>query len=333
MKAQALKSGTQSPSRAFTVVPVRHLSSVSRRLLTVHELVDAYMAAYSGNDRARPQTLHRWCAYLDGLNAAEVDADHIADALEHWSQQPVRRFMGKDDAGEPIYKDVGLPAPATINRAKAVLSAVFSWAQQKRLMPKGWQNPCRAVAAREADNARTRFLTAAERKRLLAITKVSTWPRLYLLVLMALTTGARRGELLSIAYRDIDMEAGTAHLHDTKNGDERVLVLVPAVAAEIKRLGKAPHPEALLFHRIGHWDRPFHPERAWKIALTEANIPDFRFHDLRHSCASYLAQQGGSLLEIADVLGHRGLEMVQRYAHLCTDSKARLVNRVLGDMQ
>jgi len=56
-------------------------------------------------------------------------------------------------------------------------------------------------------------------------------------------------------------------------------------------------------------------------ALKDAKIKDFRFYDLRHSCASYLAQSGASLLEIADVLGHKQIEVTKRYAHLCIELK------------
>src|SRR5690606_10967215 len=69
---------------------------------------------------------------------------------------------------------------------------------------------------------------------------------------------------------------------------------------------------------------------AWEAAREAAELPDFRFHDLRHSCASYLAMNGASLLEIADVLGHKTLAMVKRYSHLSTSHKAELVERVLG---
>ena len=65
-------------------------------------------------------------------------------------------------------------------------------------------------------------------------------------------------------------------------------------------------------------------------ALEEADIKDFRFHDLRHSCASYLAQSGASLLEIADLLGHKQISVTKRYAHLCIEHKVSLINRVLG---
>ena len=70
--------------------------------------------------------------------------------------------------------------------------------------------------------------------------------------------------------------------------------------------------------------------KPWKKALEDAEIKDFRFHDLRHSCASYLAQSGASLLEIADVLGHKQISVTKRYSHLCIEHKSSLINRVLG---
>ena len=74
-------------------------------------------------------------------------------------------------------------------------------------------------------------------------------------------------------------------------------------------------------------------EQPWQLALLNAGIRQFRFHDLRHSCASALAQNGATLLEIAEVLGHRQLQVTKRYAHLCTGHKAKLINRVLGQVR
>jgi integrase len=75
--------------------------------------------------------------------------------------------------------------------------------------------------------------------------------------------------------------------------------------------------------------------KAWTTALRRAGIQNFRFHDLRHTCASYLAMSGASLLEIADVLGHKTLQMVQRYAHLTEQHTQSIVERmnraVFGD--
>ena len=80
-------------------------------------------------------------------------------------------------------------------------------------------------------------------------------------------------------------------------------------------------------------DRPYNHEDRWKQALKKAEVKEFRFHDLRHSCASFLAQSGATLLEIADVLGQRNLTTTKRYSHLAIKHKSDLVNRVMGDFR
>ena len=72
------------------------------------------------------------------------------------------------------------------------------------------------------------------------------------------------------------------------------------------------------------------PESQIQIGFKEAELVEFRFHDLRHTTASYLAQNGATLLEIADVLGHKQIEVTKRYAHLCIEHKSSLINRVMG---
>ena len=72
--------------------------------------------------------------------------------------------------------------------------------------------------------------------------------------------------------------------------------------------------------------------KPWKKALEDADIEDFRFHDLRHSCASYLTQLGASLIEITDVLGCKQISVTMRYAHLCIEHKLGLMNRVMGSI-
>ena len=79
-------------------------------------------------------------------------------------------------------------------------------------MPKGWTNPARQVPRQRENNERVRFLSGGERERLLKVCRVSSWPRLYLLVLLALTTGARRSELLRLRWRDLDLERAVAYV-------------------------------------------------------------------------------------------------------------------------
>ena len=211
--------------------------------------------------------------------------------------------------------------------------ALFTWAIKRRLAPRGWENPAHLVERAPERNARTRFLTADERARLLEACRASAWPRLYLLVLMAITTGARRGELLALTWADVDREHAGAHVRETKNGDPRVLPLAPHVLEELARVRKSDDRDEDLVFCSRLRRQPAHFQSAWQAALKQAAIERFRFHDLRHTCASYLAQGGASLLEIADVMGHRQLSMVKRYAHLTIATKAKLVNRVLGEIK
>jgi integrase len=107
-----------------------------------------------------------------------------------------------------------------------------------------------------------------------------------------------------------------------------VLPLTDSIVVELSKF-KDQEPE-LIFNSEITTDSPFCFYKQWKKALLSADIENFRFHDLRHTTASYLAQSGATLLEIADVLNHKQIQMTKRYAHLCIDSKAKLINNVLG---
>jgi integrase len=300
---------------------------------TLAQLVDAYMRAYIGrDDRNRASTLRAWRALLGSRLAFEISDDDVFGGLEQLRAQPARVHVGRDALGRRLHIEKGPRSIATINRYHAALMAVFTWSIKQRLAPRGFENPARKIERTPEKNAVVRFLADTERERLFEACRESTWPRLYLLVLMALTTGARRGELLGLTWGDVDLERAIAHVKTTKNDHPRALPLLPAVLAELRRFASA-RPEACVFPSRSRLTAPRHFESSWLAAVKRAGIRRFRFHDLRHSCASYLAQNGASLLEIADVMGHRQLAMVKRYAHLTTDSKAKLVNRVLGGIK
>lgn len=322
MQDDMKEAPAQGVVRIFPTAP-------NRANATLQEVADAFMGEYRGRDPARPGAVAFWVKALGAKRAADISADDIADVLERYASEPVTRYAGRDQAGNRVLRRFGKRKPATINRVRSVVSGLLTFAKKKRCMPPGWVNPCRDLQPEPLDNARTRFLTNDERARLLKVCRLSSWPRLYLIALMAITTGARRGELLALRYADLDLETGRAHVRTSKNGEQRVLPLTAEVLAEIKRHGKGA-PQALLFASAACPDRPMRFAKAFNAAVAAAGVEDFHFHDLRHTCASLLAQNGASLLELADVLGHRTLQMVQRYAHLSVDSKRRLVERVMG---
>lgn len=298
----------------------------------ISDLIDGYLKDYCGRDTTRLQRLTWWHARLGHLTLTEVSDEDVFNSLEVLAAQRGRYFAGTDADGDSIMKAKAKQrAPATINRYQAALSAVFTWAQRRRHAPKGWQNPCVHVEMRPEKNEIVRFLSEAEQRALLAECRRSRWPRLYLVVLMGLTTGARRGELEALRWRDIDLARAEATVHRSKNGDKKVLPLVPAVVEEMRPMYGAP--DALVFASRVRPDRAYNFNPAWSKALKGAGVKNFRLHDLRHSCASALAQNGATLLEIAEVLGHRQLSVTKRYSHLATAHKSKLINRVLGGVR
>lgn len=331
--ATAIKSagdGIASDSTMQTGLPPLPLRAGA---LLMGDVIDLYMAHYAGRDSTRTQRLTWWKAKAGAIALQDLSDDHVHAALEDLAQQRSVYFAGKDATGQPIYKAKKHKplAPATINRYGASLAAVLTWTIKKRIAPKGYVHPCRSIERRTENNERTRFLSDDERARLLLACKASSWPRLYVLVLMALTTGARKSELTGLRWGDIDLERGEAHVGHTKNGDPRVLPLVPAVVEQLKPLAGAATMHVFASPR--RKDQPFAFEGKFTQALREAKLRGVTFHTLRHSCASSLARNGATLLEIADLLGHRQLQMTKRYSHLATGHKAALVNRVLGDVR
>lgn len=283
----------------------------NRESLTLRQLADAYMAQYAGRDNARPARVLWWCDGIGDVRVIDLDTDLIADHLDHYASEPLRKYMGRDEDGAPILRELGERKPATINRMKSTLGALLAFARLRRLTPRGWANPIRDVPGRRENNARTRFLSPEEQARLLKVARLSSWPRLHLLVLMGITTGARKGELLSLRGADLDLERGTAHLRSTKNGAQRVLRLVPDVVKEIRRVA-APRGEALLFPSTRKPSQAMDFGGHFARALRDARIANATFHTLRHTHASVLAMNGANLVEIADSMGHRTMEMVRR---------------------
>lgn len=304
------------------------------RALTVRELIDRYMAQYSGADVTRGQRLAAWSAMLGDFTLEQLDGDVIHAGRDELQSQPPLVYLGLDHRGQRIFKRKAggkAKTPSTLNRYMVALSAVFTWAIERRLCPKGWTNPCRGIKRQEEPDGRVRFLDAGERERFFAQCRSSKYPRLYALVLTAMLTGARRGELLALRWRDVDLEEGVANLGRTKNGDRRTLVLLPQVIEQLKAF-KGERDRFVFGSVRSRYQQPAVIDSAFRDAVARAQIKDFHFHDLRHCCASYMAQAGHPLNVIADVLGHRKLDMTRRYAHLTTKTKADAMRHALGSI-
>jgi integrase len=284
----------------------------------------------------RIQQITWWSEQFKGRTVAEITADVVklartACAAEKFTRGKPR----KNKAGEMVPPAEYKRSAATVNRYVAALSAVMTYAVKEHSPPLLVTNPVAGVTRKSEPAGRTRFLSDDERTALLDACAKSPWKPLQALVLLAITSGARRTEMTSLRWADLDMTAGRALVRKSKNGEQRTLILAGEALKALKVLEaartKKPKDERSEFvfpDELGGAMQFF--DNDWHAALDAAGIEGFRFHDLRHTCASYLAAQKCSLLEIADVLGHKTLAMVKRYSHLVVDHKAGVIERMVA---
>jgi len=216
-----------------------------------------------------------------------------------------------------------LRSPATTVRYLAVLSHAFTIAVKEW----GWMEdaPTRKVTKPREPRGRVRFLLEEERKNLLEACKASSNPFLYVAVVISLSTGMRQSELMHLRWLDVDLKRGRIILEKTKNGERRAIPIAGLALQLLKELELNRRVVTTLLFPGKDPRQPMDLRFSWETALEIAGIKDFRWHDLRHCAASYLAMNKASIAEIAEVLGHKTLQMVKRYSHLSESHTAGVV--------
>lgn len=287
----------------------RHFGMSKR--FTFGELVDKYKPKSKD-----PKRLEYWRGQFGKNRLDTVTTSRIKAIKEKLLTEDTVRFSTPPtgdtvaDAKRPRTKRTG----ASVNRYLAELSVCLNYGKALEWLEK---NPCDNVTREKESKGRTRYLTDEERPRLLDVCRPH--PDLYLAVVLALSTGARQAEVMTLRWKQIDLKRQVITLDKTKNGETRS---VPIVGEALKLLTERAKVRNLTDDRI------FPPtgrakkaecldlRQPWEKALKEAGITDFHWHDLRHTAASYLAMSKVSLVEISKILGHRTMQMVSRYSHL-----------------
>ena len=316
----------------------RHFKTAEAKKHTLADLIDRYIRDVlprpprKANRPRSPRSiaiitaqLHWWKAELGAYTLDALTPALIVEKRDKLAGQQTKK-------GEPF-------SPSTVVRYMAPLSHAFGVAVREW----GWldDSPLRKVERPSEPDGRIRFLSDEERDRLLTACRESSNPWLYTAVVVALSTGMRKSELMNLRWSQVDLKQGRITLTMTKNGDIRVVPLTGAAQALLQEHAKVRRIDTDLvfpgkYRRRAPTASPdtpleWHPidlRGAWESALKRAEIDDFRWHDLRHSTASYLVMGGASLAEIAEVLGHRTLAMVRRYAHLSEAHTANVVSRM-----
>jgi integrase len=281
----------------------RHFKTVEAKKHTVSEMIERYL---TGAKLTKVQDDHiglhlrRWDEEIGYLLLSEVTSDHISLIKEKLLNEEVR--------GKPR-------SSTTVLRYMASLSTVFNVAVRDW----AWlqDSPMKNIAKPKAARGRVRFLDDGERERLLTACKESRNKLLYPTVILAISTGMRQAELFSLKWIDVNLRDGFLILHETKNGERRRVPLSGLALELLREHAKVRRLDTpLLFPGIKDPLKPIDLQTPWETARKRAQITDFTWHDLRHCTASYLLMNGASLAEIAEVLGHKTLQMVKRYAHL-----------------
>ena len=288
----------------------RHFGASKRH--TFKDLADEYES--HAKDKAR---LAYWREVFGPSLLSSVTPARISKERDKLLNEETQRFAepatgnAKKDAKRLKAKRSG----ATVNRYLAALSSCLSHAVQELQWLE--KNPVIQISKPKENAGRVRYLSDDERTALLKACK--SHPDLYLAVVLALSTGARQAEVMTLRYGQFDFKRQVITLPKTKNGEQRSLPLVGTALELLKERAKVRNLKD---------DRVFPPTAAakkaecldlrqpWEKALKKAKIEDFHWHDLRHTAASYLAMSGVSLVEMSKILGHRTMQMVSRYSHL-----------------
>lgn len=210
----------------------------------------------------------------------------------------------------------GTPRTAsTVNRELSTLSRLLGLAIDAGHLT---ANACQRVRKLRENNQRTTYLTLEQEQRLLF--ELNGRPTPQALVIMALQTGMRRGELFSLEWRDVDLSRRELQVRQSKTGRGR---MIPLNVTAYDVLTNWPRLKgcALVFPNRRTGRKLTNIKRAFTGACRRAGLVDFRFHDLRHTCATRLADAGADAFTIAELLGHADLSMTKRYTHATNERK------------
>jgi integrase len=210
--------------------------------------------------------------------------------------------------------------PATVNRLIATLKHMFSKAVEWDMVEEETLKRVRKVKLLEENNRRLRYLSREECQNLINACDTHLRP----IVITALNTGMRKGEIFNLRWDQVDLKHGFILLDKTKNGERREIPINDTLRSVLQGLPRRLDvPYVFYDPQTGKAYQDV--KHSFHSALRRAGIRDFRFHDLRHTFASHLIMAGIDLTTVKELLGHKTLTMTLRYAHLAPTHKVRAV--------
>jgi len=258
--------------------------------------------------------------FAERQRSYESKKGFIKQLVDKFGPLPLRRFntmLVEQFQTERLNKK---NKPATVNRLVATLQHMFTKAVEWDMVEEETLKRVRKAKLLPENNRRLRYLSKDECDRLVK----ACAPHLRPVVITALNTGMRRGEILGLTWDRVDMQNNFILLDITKNGERREIpingTLRDTLKGMIRRLD-TPH----VFYDPATGKQLQEVKRSFSTALRRAKILDFHFHDLRHTFASHAVMAGVDLTTLKELLGHKTLTMTLRYSHLAPGHKVKAV--------
>jgi integrase len=187
---------------------------------------------------------------------------------------------------------------------------------------KALEDPVRHQKPLRVNNRRLRYLSHEEMTRFFEVSDEGLHP----LLIAALYTGPRRGELFSLTWQDVDFKLSVIRVVHTKNGEGREIPMTHTLRRMLQHLPRRFASDYVFHGKTGH--SLVDIRKRFHRALQEAGIEGFVFHDLRHTFASHLVMAGVDLMTVKEFLGHKDIKITLRYAHLAPDYKRSAIDRL-----
>jgi len=252
----------------------------------------------------------------------------IDQLVEAFGPIPLRRFnpmLLEQYQSERLQKG---NKPATANRLLATIKHMFTKAVEWEMVEEATLKRVRKVKFLEENNRRLRFLSIEECQALINACDSHLKP----IVICAIHTGMRKGEILALVWDRVDLKHGFILLDCTKNGERREIPIDATLRETLLELsqGTKERPRRIdipfVFYDPANGKAYKDVKRSFHSACRRAKITDFHFHDIRHTFASHLVMTGHDLTTVKELLGHKTLTMTLRYAHLAPSHKVKAVD-------
>ena len=311
--------------RKTEIAEGRHLDKLERPEMTFSELREWYWIHHG--QRKKSNGVHGTLNRLEEFFGTTKLVAITPELVNEYRQERIAR----DHVSEK-----------TVNRDLQELKTMFNQIIAYKLWRRVLENPVSYVKLASERNERVRFLEPGQIQALLQAANDHLRP----ILVTALYTGMRRGEILNLQWTDIDFKTDLVHVRESKNGEGRFVPMSGELRQTLQSLpsrfsGGYVFPSYLPRRKRNSADvvgqHPYTDlKNSFASALKRAGISDFRFHDLRHTFASRLVMEGADLNTVRELLGHKSIKMTLRYAHLSPTHKKqaiKLIDQAFGGVE